>query len=625
MPPVSTVRLLRQALWDRVADRTLPVPVVVVDEACYEATTFAVTRRSLLRSILRAVGMASIFLGRSIEVVRNGGGHSVGSRGGQQESSDEWATFLPSLPCTHPSEYSSLSQRRDLTVVGSSVLGSGGTLGIKRDRSESRADRDAPPIKRQLLASPVADEPTTTQQPVQDAETYEQPRLLSGGNHSESSEPVKTPVPDDTSAADEPAPSSLAERMMRHLCRKMKLTTKQNGDVAHGVNPLVMYLFARALQMPQFNGELDTILAAVATYLYKHKPGLRTITGLKAQVQYMLGDPLDLCAKAFVQHHFAYYPAECQVNLEDGRTVFWDTRGAVQPWRPVPVYPTLESDPLLPLVLSGCCNSAVGYPAPFGVLQDGCLVRLTSAAAVLIARSCGCGDPCSLLHYGKVSECILSVAVMCASRAHGVGGITLSDFLLQLGAELLAEVPALPLTWTDPSTLSVWYAQHNMKLPCFASMRVNEAYPAEAVGIDIGYFTRGAGKRAIDGVGRLASTGGTVDVVTVEACNCSGALAEPAFERFVSGGAPVGIAVVPSLQQVRATALPADAIALKVVVDGISGTVSLQPVVAVGSAAPTTSGVRKRVLFVFECNETLLTETLRSGALRAIYGSAGSM
>jgi hypothetical protein len=259
-------------------------------------------------------------------------------------------------------------------------------------------------------------------------------------------------------------------------------------------------------------------------------------------------------------------------------------------------------------------------------LEDGCLVRLTSAAAVLIARSCGCGDPCSLLHYGKVSECILSIAVMCASWAHGVGGISLSAFLLQLGAELLAEVPALPLTWADPSALSAWYAQHNMKLPCFASMRVNEVYPAEAVGTDIGYFTRAAGKRAIDGVGRVASAGDTVDVVTVEACrDCAGALAEPVFERFVSGSAPVGIAVVPSLQQVRATALPANAIALKVVVDVVLRTVSLQPVDTAVSAAPTTSEVRERVLFVFECDAALLTQTLRSGALRAIFASASSM
>jgi hypothetical protein len=118
MPPMSTVRQLRKALWDRIAERTLPVPVIVVDEACCEATTFAVTLRSLLRSILRAVGIASIFLGRSIDVVRNGGGHSVGSRGGQLESSDEWATFVPNLPCTHLSEHNSLSQRNDLTALG---------------------------------------------------------------------------------------------------------------------------------------------------------------------------------------------------------------------------------------------------------------------------------------------------------------------------------------------------------------------------------------------------------------------------------------------------------------------------------------------------------------------------
>jgi hypothetical protein len=590
-----------------------------------EATTFAVTRESLLRSILRAVGIASIFLGRSIDVVRNGGGHSVGSRGGQLESSDEWATFVPTLPCTHLSEYNCLSQRCDLTAVGSRALGCGGTFGTKRDRSEATADRDAPPTKRQLLVSPLADEPTGVQQLVQDAETCEQPCLPAGANSSDSSEPVKTLVPGTTGAADEPVSCSLAERMMHTLCEKVEHNINQCRDVVHSVNPLVMYLFAKALHMPEANGELDTILAAVATYLYKHKPGLRTITGLKAQVQYMLGDPLDLCAKGFVQQHFAYFPTDCQVNLEDGRTVYWDTRDAVQPWRPVPVCPSLESDPLLPLVLSGCCNSTTGHPAPFGVLQDGCLVPLTSAAAVLIARSCGCGDPVSLLHYGKVSECILSIAVMCASRAHGVDGITLSEFLLQLGAELLAEAPALSLTSADPSALSAWYAQHNMKLPCFASMRVNEAYPAEAIGTDIGYFTRAAGKRVIDGVGRLAGTGDTVEVVTVEACSSSGALAEPVFERFVSGSAPVGIAVVPSLQQVRATVLPANAIALKVAVDAVRGTVSLQPLGTVGSVAPTTSGVRERVLFVFECNEALLTQTLRSGALRAIYASASSM
>jgi hypothetical protein len=433
-------------------------------------------------------------------------------------------------------------------------------------------------------------------------------------------------VPDITSAADEPAVSSLAERMMRTLCDKAEQVAKQHKDVTDSVNPLVMYLFARALQMPETDGALDTILAAVATYLYKLKPGLRTIIGVKAQVQYLLGDPLDLCAKAFVQQHFAYFPTEYQVNLEDGRTVYWDARGAVQPWRPVPVFPSLDSDPLLPLVLSGCCNSAVGYPAPFGVLQDGCLVRLTSAAAVLIARTCGCGDLYSLLHYGKVSECILSVAVMCASRAHGVCGITLSEFILHLAAELLAEVPALPLSWADPSALSVLYVNHSMKLPFFASMRVGEAYPAEAVGTDIGYFTRAAGKRVIDGVGLLAGTGDTVEIVTVEACrDCAGTLAEPVFERFVSGSAAAGIAVVPSLRDLRATALPANAIALKVVVDGASGTVSLQAADAAVSAAPTTSGVRERVLFVFECNEALLTQTLRSGALRAIFASASSM
>lgn len=200
---------------------------------------------------------------------------------------------------------------------------------------------------------------------------------------------------------------------------------------------------------------LGQVRAAAAERMYSEKPQLRSVDGLCGQVQYLLGDALTSADRQLASAHFAQYRAEEEVYLR-GSSLFVRDGRDWQLWVPFPQFPSPQEDPLFPLLLGGCSlGSKNGHPAPFQLTLLGRTTCLISAAALLMVRDRGLamGSHGGLSGDKNLREAITVLAVISASRAHGVGGIAVRDFLLHLAAELQAEVSAVPLKWEDPTYL----------------------------------------------------------------------------------------------------------------------------------------------------------------------------
>eukprot|EP01032_Pedospumella_encystans_P018479 gene18479-21037_t len=214
----------------------------------------------------------------------------------------------------------------------------------------------------------------------------------------------------------------------------------------------------------------------VGCKMYTEKIVLRSIRGVRAQVHFLLNAvaPAD-DKRVLIGNHFARYTQDLELVCTGSIISAVDhLKGEDKcQWPPVPVFPSFTEDPLLHLLLGGVSCESTSFPCPFGTIgsvysQE---VRLTSAAALLLTNDNSgritAQDLTNMINSkaqarnGNVLEGIVSLACINASRAHGVRGVSVLDFLLFFAMELLPTHREEMLTW-QPS-LDVGQLFHSLQ------------------------------------------------------------------------------------------------------------------------------------------------------------------
>jgi hypothetical protein len=388
-------------------------PVVVVDEAYQRASDrVEIGMAVFLRTVLRACGLVSIFMGTTINMVDFIGGPSGTDFSAGETAPTEWATLVTQLPqYSFPFDPSSIRSEDVRTLVEI---------------------------------------------------------LLTNFRH-------------------------VNPRTMRYLC-----------DAAVKFNEAAT---------------IDEVLLDVAERLYAGKALLRTITGVRAQVHFLLDvDTSEKSARVLVGCHFARYAADLQISRA-GASLKATAGGASAIWRPVPHFPPSRTDPLLPLLLGGPSRPG-GHPSPFVIADASALsnrepTHLTSIAAILLSvdnsdsNTMGVvtdtGNKRARTRNGNILESAVSLACINASRANGVAGIPALDFLRHVVMELLPVVLADELTWAedpqlpyqDVSTVLSELAQ--VSVPYVTRVADEFAPTADGINVAVHSYVRPGNLAMVDG------------------------------------------------------------------------------------------------------------------------------
>lgn len=228
------------------------------------------------------------------------------------------------------------------------------------------------------------------------------------------------------------------------------------------VNPRNLDHLCQAAVKSEESTTLDVVLKDVAQLLYNGKTVLRSVEGVRAQVHFLLGAvTTEKYMRVLVGKHFARYEANLTVFLEGSDVKAIEKETEIL-WPPVPTFPTSKIDPLLSLLLGGPCSCALGrHPSPFVFSSKSYHLptSLTSAAALLLSHNYSARqaeasrtnltNANAQSRNGNMLECIVTLACINASRACGVQGAPVLDFLLHLAMELQPTVLATDLEWAD--------------------------------------------------------------------------------------------------------------------------------------------------------------------------------
>jgi hypothetical protein len=591
---INTTEALRAALYERASlvaiGRALRLPLLIVDDAHNTAYT------RLLRDISRAVGLATLIMGTTVDLcLLENDTDSIDRRPGG-DPCQMWAYFNSGLPsvCLTDTEKATLLEMNQ--------------------RQES--DEPVPVLGG---ARPVAQKPT--------AQLEATPSLCAVKQTLSSATPASAPHEIDTTAHE---PHVL--QFLRSLSDNLP---------GRRLNPLIVHYFwdaARAAGDSELT--VDALLARTAERLYAEKTSLGTLEGLRGQVQFALSDPLGAHGRCLVQSHFARFVSSDLVRLDSTGQWTINQLGDQEPFNPLPVFPSVAEDFVLPLILGGCCmGSTAAHPAPFVVQRDNRNVTLTSAGALKLLRQSQAPplqwghsySPPALHRNGNFLKSVATLAATCASRTHGVAGLPLSVFLLQFATELLPEVPTQPLRWHSDTQLERWVQQPELPIPALLCLRHDQHWP-EGVLSGLGTIRRSLQPEldglVTDSVNAALFTLEGVIPATLETftkadkcvgdTSCGKTIRVEAFARFSQHDVALGIAVVSFLADIGQVSVnSADTTVLKISVTG--GEVSVQPVgcmrpelAAVGEKVTghTAEQVRTRVLFVFECGENAVGRAL---------------
>jgi hypothetical protein len=603
---INTTEALRAALYERatlVAEgKGLRLPLLIVDDADNTAYT------RLLRDISRAVGLATLIMGTTVDLcLLENDTDSIDRRPGG-DPVQMWAYFNSGLPsvCLTQIEQATLQELR---------------------RQQQCCKAVSYPMV--SAASAVVQPPTAQLEATPSLSAVEQ------------SQPSAGPAP---------APCQLdTTEYQPHVLQF--LASLNDSPPGRRLNPLIVrYLWDAVRAAGDSELTVDSLLARAAERMYTEKPNLRTLEGLRGQVQFSLGDPLGPGDRGLAGTHFARFVGSDLVRLNStGQWVI--NRLGEQPFNPLPVFPSVAEDFVLPLVLGGCCvGSTAGHPAPFVVQHNHRSVTLTSAGALKLLRQSQAPplqwghsySPPALHRNGNFLKSVAPLAATCASRAHGVAGLPLSVFLLHFATELLTEVPTRPLRWQSDTQLERWVQDPHQLIPALLCLRQHKNRPK---GVLPGLGTircslqpeldrlvmnsEGVALFTLEGVGSTTLETFTAADECVGGPSCAKTIRVDAFARFYQHDVAVGLAVVSSLADIgRVSVNSADTTVLKVV--AADGEVSVQSVgcvrpesVAVGEKVTghTAEQVRTRVLFLFECDESSVGRALKAETVNGVLSS----
>eukprot|EP01032_Pedospumella_encystans_P008786 gene8786-10393_t len=403
------------------------------------------------------------------------------------------------------------------------------------------------------------------------------------------------------------------------------------------VNPRNMHhLYREASKNAKPETTLDEVLAAVGRRIYTEKTVLRSIRGVRAQVHFLLNAvaPAD-DKRVLVGNHFARYTQD--LDLVRTATIISAVNDAPEgagkrKWKPVPDFPPFTEDPLLHLLLGGVSCECSPFPCPFAVSASAQEVRLTSAAALLLSsdnsESVTARDQTNMINAkaqarnGNVLECIVSLACINASRARGVQGVGVLDFLLFFAMELLPTHREEMLTWRPNLDVGVlFHSLQDERVPfttCVCGPDGDEgAAPQRLEGLDMDFWTferppnMAQADGYISGVGQaeeknLEQPGGIAIVRSVYKN-----YAQPPAGRTKR---PFGVAVFSKIADLRGDVteemFDPEVGVWKLVVKGAHLVVeSLLPLNRGQKLSEEDIGKLKRHLFFFECDEKVLRNT----------------
>lgn len=290
-----------------------------------------------------------------------------------------------------------------------------------------------------------------------------------------------------------------------------------SSEPFHSANPRLMQHLIDSVARSNLN--LEAALSNVARLTYLKKRILRTTDGLRGQVLYMLNSTgPEPRTPALVTAHFARFEKDEEVMVEAQQPCVASAEppSYTKPWEPVPDFPNCEEDPILPLIMGGPCDARL-HPAPFVVLLQKRKYELTSAAAFLLCKSLA--DSSNRFHSipmsnskakhrdGDVTECIVALATVNASRANGLAGVLAADYLLAMIREMQAS--GVPLTWQDNALWDFWSNADNTTIPYVA--RLDDQFPATLLP-SVGRLQRTANADRMD----LSLTSGDKKVLFLE-------------------------------------------------------------------------------------------------------------
>jgi hypothetical protein len=277
---INTTEALRAALYERATQvaegKGLRLPLLIVDDAHNTAYT------RLLRDISRAVGLATLMMGTTVDLcLLENDADSMDRRPGG-DSSQMWAYFNPSLPSVC------------LTDTEKAILLGG--------------------------ASPVAQTPT--------AQLEAMPSLCVVEQSKSSATPASAPHEIDTTA---------------HQPRVLQfLASLDDSPPGRRPNPLIVhYLWDGARAAGANELTVDALLARTAERLYAEKTSLSTLEGLRGQVQFALSDHLGADDRDLVHSHFARFGGSAAVRLNSTGQWVINKLGEQQPFHPMPVFPSV--------------------------------------------------------------------------------------------------------------------------------------------------------------------------------------------------------------------------------------------------------------------------------------------
>lgn len=278
---------------------------------------------------------------------------------------------------------------------------------------------------------------------------------------------------------------------------------------------------------------LTSGVADASWQLYNVKTQLRTLEGIRGQVQYKLGNKLKVGDHVLINSHFAALPSNeliVKMPAEDNTFEFCHlsdeqiaAKGALatssssasnvgalraawasairaeQQWIPVPQFPSCKEDPLLSLLLGGCsisANSNGRHPPPFMLGSK----ILTAAMAYMVTNGMGLQGEKKLNTYGvheaadqresNYLEAICALATVCASGCAGPCGCSAVQFLSAMVAELQPHALSAPLqlSATSVALSQVWKYANDARVPYMA--RCGDEYPTGLVGAVTGSIQR---------------------------------------------------------------------------------------------------------------------------------------
>jgi len=231
-----------------------------------------------------------------------------------------------------------------------------------------------------------------------------------------------------------------------HLSENMK--THQFGAIMENSRPYFAYLFQKTMETFKNQGKeiaLDSILGDVFNKVLSSKTFFRNIDGMLGQDRLFLNAHVKLSPvsdeepplpAALIHRHFA--------QLLDRNNFCLDSSGCsnldgTQVWKPCSLFPNVDEDILLYLLLMGGKDRWPFLDQDRKRLPYGQFVCLLNDDPTVKKYRSVKGNPLQSSNDGMFLEALLSTTVCTASHANGVTGIGFYDFMKHLMWNLQVE------------------------------------------------------------------------------------------------------------------------------------------------------------------------------------------